>query len=105
MIPTAELPHRVTIEDKVGTSGNGAPVYGPARSNIAAKIDGRRRAVRNREGVDVIASATAVLRPRTVPPGSRVTHGQRRYEVLEAVDKMELRRVELTTLILDGPRP
>lgn len=106
MIPTAELPHWGTIELRDGTTGGGAPAYGTPR-RLRCKVDGRRRQVRRTDGTVVIAAATATLRPTSVTSGSRFTHVDTGdvYEVLEVTSPMELRRIEKTELILDGPRP
>jgi hypothetical protein len=104
VIPTAELPHLVTIEELDGTLGSGAPNYAtPYR--VRARLEGKRRQVRGSDGAVVIASSVAIIRPRSVPAGSLVTHGGHRYEVLDSADVMELRRRERTELVLDGPRP
>jgi hypothetical protein len=104
-IPTAALPQRITIEAYQGTSGTGQPVYGPART-VRARVVGKRRAVRTREGVDVIADAMADVRPgATVPAESKVTVDSRVYEVLGIAESVELRRPHHAALILEGPKP
>lgn len=104
MIPTAELPHTVTIEERDGTLGGGAPAYATPYT-IRARIEGKRRQVKAADGSVTIADAVAVIRPRSIPSGSLLTHGDDRYEVLLSADVMELRRRERTELVLDGPRP
>lgn len=105
MIPTAELPHTVTIEPAAGTTGTGAPAFGSPFS-VPARVEGKRRSVRTSTGVDVIADAVATIRPGwKVPVGSRVTLGDRRFTVLGEGEQMELRRPEKVELILEGIRP
>lgn len=104
MIPTAELPHTVTIEERDGDTGGGAPAYRTPYT-VRARLEGKRRQVKAADGSVTIADAVAIIRPRSVPAGSLVTHGSDRYEVLTAIDVMELRRKERTDLVLDGPRP
>lgn len=104
MIPTAELPHTVTIEERDGTTGGGSPAYATPYT-VRARIEQQRKQVRNAEGSVVYTNATATIRPRTVPSGSLLTHGTDIYEVLDSADAMELRRKERTELVLDGPRP
>lgn len=105
MIPTAALPHEVTIEAAAGTTGGGAPAYGEPVT-VRARVVGKRRQVRTSTGVDIIASATATIRPGpTVPAGSLLTHGADLYEVVDTATAVELRRPHSVELILDGPRP
>lgn len=84
-VPTALLRERITVEPFEGSGAYG-PVYGAAFT-LRARVEGRRRAVRTTGGTDVIASATATIRPdaREVPVESKVTHGDRDYEVLDVI--------------------
>lgn len=104
-IPTAALPHRIAVEPYLGQTGTGALAYGAPQSR-RARVIGKRRAVRTSEGVDVIADATATIRPTTHwPKRSRVTWQGRTYDLLGVSEQMELRRPLLHELILKGPRP
>lgn len=104
MIATAELPHVVTIEERDGSTGGGAPAYATPYT-VKARIEAQRKQVRTAEGAVTYANSVAIIRPRPIPAGSLLTHGTDRYEVLDSADVMELRRVERTELVLDGPRP
>lgn len=104
-IPTAALRHRITVEPYEGTTGTGGPVYGEPVA-LRARLVGKRRAVRTRDGVDVIADATADIRPgATIPAESRVIRDGRVYEVLAVVDVEDLGRPWARQLILEGPKP
>lgn len=106
MIPTAALPHRVTLRRYLGPSAYG-PRYGPPERRIRARLTGKRRMVRTSTGVDVIADATCLLRPcGPIPVESTITdlHG-RSYTVLGVADNPGLVRDHNVELILEGPRP
>lgn len=105
-IPTASLPHRITVEPHQGTTGTGEPVYG-APLSLRARVVGKRRAVRNSDGVDVIADATAQLRPDVghIPTESRVTHQGQLWDVLGWAQQQDLRRPHHVELLLEGPQP
>lgn len=104
MIPTAALPHRVTIEPYLGNTAEG-PTYGPARTDVPARVVGKRRMVRDATGQDVTAVATITIRPGTaVPAESRIVHGDQTYTVLDAAESAELGRSHSWQLICDGPR-
>ena len=104
MIPTALLPHRVTIEAYQGNSANGPVFADPV--TIRARVVGKRRAVRTREGVDVITSAVAVVRPTIeVPAESKLTHGARTFIVLDVADGEDFNgRTHNRELMLEGPQ-
>jgi hypothetical protein len=104
VIATAELPHTVTIEERDGTTGGGSPAYATPYT-VRARIEQQRKQVRTADGAVAYANSVAIIRPRPIPSGSLLTHGTDRYEVLDSADVMELRRVERTELVLDGPRP
>lgn len=110
MIPTAVLPHRVTLRAYQGEGGTGGPVFGPDLTDVPARIVGKRRAVRTRDGADVIADATCDLRPRhrgqtlDVLAQSEVTHGDRTYTVLGVAETVDLTRAHGVQLLLEGPR-
>lgn len=104
-IPTAVLRTRIIIRPYQGTTGTGQPVYGDPIARRARWV-GKRKAVRTREGVDVIASATADIRPNlTVPAESQVTRNDQIYEVLDVIDVEDLERPWARQLILEGPKP
>lgn len=106
MIPTAALPHTVSIKPLTGTTGTGAPAYGAAYLNVHASMVTDARTIRAAYGDDITAGAACLIRPGlTVPVGSLVTHGSRLYEVLEIQNVDELRRRHHDELLLDGPRP
>lgn len=106
MISTADLPHRVTVRAREGTTGTGDPAFARPVRGVPARVDGRRRQVRTGTGAVVIASATATMRPGVCAPvGSLIEHGDRLYEVLDVSEAMDYRRVDHVDLLLDGPRP
>lgn len=106
MIPSAVLATPITLEPREGTSGTGAPVYGQP-VELRCRWAGRRRAVRRSDGTDVIASATADIRPGLhVPTESRVTRRDgETWDVLDVVDIEDLHRPFARQLILEGPKP
>lgn len=105
MIPTAVLRERATIRPYLGTSGQGAPLFGTPLTGVPGRLVGKRRAVRTREGVDVIADATLDVRPGLdVVAESEVQVRGRTYTVLAIADAEELNRPHHTELILEGPR-
>lgn len=99
-IPDAALREVITVEPYRGSGAYG-PIYGDAFT-LRARVEGRRRAVRNREGVDVISSASATIRPdaREVPAESKVTHDGNDYEVLDVIIGEGLTRPAYRELIL-----
>lgn len=105
MIPTAALPHTISIERYLGSTAYG-PTWAPAEM-VRTRLTGRRRAVKNASGVDVIADATAILRPgQAVPAESRVTDATGRvFTVIGVTDNPGLVRGHNTELILAGARP
>ena len=102
MIPTAALPHFVTIEDFEGDSFEGENFAAPSL-RLPARVVGKRRRVTVADGSDVMGDAVITLRPRAVPVGSKVTHGDDVYRVLATADAVELRRPHSTELIVAGP--
>lgn len=103
-IPTAALPHTVTIEPYEGTDGSGRPVFGAPR-RVRARVASRRTAVRTAEGVDVIATAVCTMRPGpAVPAESRITNGTQTYTVLDVARSDDTARQAGQILTLDGPR-
>ncbi len=102
MIPTAALPHFVTVEAFLGDAFDGES-FGPASVMLPARVTGHRRRVTAADGSDVTGDATITIRPRSVPVGSKVTHGTDVYRVLAASDAVELRRPVATELIVAGP--
>lgn len=103
-VPSSLLPHQVTIEAFQGTSGGAGPVYG-APVAVRARVEGRRRAVRTGAGIDVISSATAIVRPDVaVAVEARLTHRGRVYEVLDVAEGEGLRGPAYRELILEGPK-
>lgn len=102
MIPTAALPHFVTVADFLGDSFEGES-FGSPSVQLPARVEGKRRRVTAADGSDVLGDAVITLRPRSVPVGSKVTHGTNTYRVLAASDAVELRRAHSTELIVAGP--
>lgn len=104
MIPTATLPHRVTIEPHESTAGNGTVVYGrPLR--VRGRVVGKRRAVKTSTGVDVIGSAVCIVRPDSrITAESQLTHGTRTYTVLDVASAEDGTNAHHVELILEGPR-
>lgn len=105
MIPTAVLRERVTIEPYLGDGAYG-PLFGAPLEAVPARIVGKRRAVRTSAGVDVIASATATIRPTLdVPAQSRITRADdSTWVVLDVADAEELASRHHRDLILEGPQ-
>lgn len=103
MIPTAALPHKITIEAYEGDTAEG-PSFGPG-CTVKARVVGKRRMVRTSDGRDVMAVATITIRPGIdVPAESRISHGDQTYTVLDAGESAELRGPHSWRLICDGPR-
>lgn len=100
MIPTAALPDVLTIEPFQGSGAYG-PQFGAAFT-VRARVEGRRRAVRKADGTDVIASATAIIRPGapTIPVESKASHAGVDYEVLDVVRGEGLRRLAYLEVLL-----
>lgn len=73
LIPAFLLQHTVTVEPYEGSSARG-PVFG-ALVEVACLLEEKHRMVRNREGNEVVSSATFYCRldAVTAPPESRVT--------------------------------
>lgn len=104
MIPSALLPHRVTVEAYAGNGANG-PLYG-GPTTVRGRLVARRRMLRDPHGVQVVADAEFIVRPNvTVPVESRVTTADGRvFEVLDSSDNGDLDRTSFRTLTLAGPR-
>lgn len=102
-VPTSLLPDVDTIEAYEGSSAFGPTYADPVE--VRARFEGRRRAVRTSAGVDVIASAVAIVRPDTVVAAeARYTHDGNEYTVLDVAPGEGLRRPAYLELILEGPR-
>lgn len=104
-IPRSLLRERLLVEAYAGASGYG-PVYSEAVV-LRARVEGRRRTVRTSDGTDVIASATATIRPEDVgkvPVQSKATweHDDTTdtYEVLDVVAGEGLTRPAFYEVIL-----
>lgn len=83
-IPTAVLRETLSVEAFEGSSAYG-PVYSDPET-VKARVEGKRRLVRSTSGTDLISSATAYVRPEVDKPiGSRVTHGDRVYELVDVL--------------------
>lgn len=102
MIPSAVLRHSVTVRAYQGTDGMGAPVFGPARHR-RAWVAGKRTAVRTSAGVDVIASATCLIRPPVVPAESQLEFGDDTFTVLDVQAATDYPGDAGHVLILAGP--
>jgi hypothetical protein len=88
-IPTALLRDVMSVEPYEGESAYG-PVFGAA-VDVRARVEGKRRLVRRPGGDDLIASATAFIRPESsVPEQSRVTFDARTYVVVDVLDAKDL---------------
>lgn len=105
MIPTAALPHQVTIAPYVGDTSVG-PSFDPEGAPVRARIVGKRRRVTAAGGTDTIADATIVIRPPAapVPVGSKVFHAGQTYIVQDVETSEELRRPHSVGLIVTGPK-
>lgn len=102
-IPTATLPHTVTITPYLGDGAEG-PMYGTAVT-ARARVVGRRRQVTTANGTNIVAPATVTLRPGvSVPAESKITHDGQTYTVLEVSTAMQLGSDYCTRLICDGSR-
>ena len=104
MIPTAVLPHKVTIEPLEGTAGVGSPVYGrPLR--LRGEMKRKRRSVKSPTGAKVTSTATCVIRPNPkVTALSRLTHRARTYTIIY-IDEVDAgQHTHHVELILEGPR-
>lgn len=94
----------VTVERYLGSSGRG-PVYGPSETIRRCRFEGRRKAIRNQQGVDIIGSAVVTVQPADlVPVESKVTRCGRTYEVLEVVVLEGPYGTSGYDLILGGPK-
>lgn len=105
MIPTAALPHRVTIAALLGDTSTG-PKFAPEGGPVRARIVGTRRRVTTGNGTVTIADGTIVIRPPAVPVpvGSKVFHAGQEYLVLDTATAEELRRPFACELIVQGPK-
>lgn len=104
MIPTAVLPHRVTVEPYESTAGNGTTIYGRALRKRGLFV-GKRRAVKTSTGVDVIGSGVFLMRPDDrVVAESKLTRGTRTYTVLDVAPSEDALHPHHVELILEGPR-
>lgn len=104
MIPTAVLPHKVTIEPVEGTAGVGTAVYGrPLR--VRGEMRRKRRSVKGPTGAKITSTASCVIRPNDrVTALSRLTHRDRTYTVID-IDEIDAgQRSHHVELILEGPR-
>lgn len=108
MIPTAALPHRVTLEAHVGQAGAGAPTFGAPVRHIPARVLRKGTQVRSAEGTITLTSAAIQTRPISgaLAPQSRITDERTgdRYELVEHRQEHEGRRRWCDLLLVDGPR-
>lgn len=74
IVPSAFLPHRVTIEPYMGDTAYG-PSYGPPVPNIRAMVAPSVRQVRRAtDGRETVSTAQVITAPGIdCPPGSRIT--------------------------------
>lgn len=96
-VPTSLLRQTITVEPYLGDSAYG-PVYGPA-TTARGRVEGKRRAVRKRDGTDVISTASITVRPDVnIPTESRVvaphpvTGLDETFEALEVITMQGLNR-------------
>ena len=83
MIPPSLLDQTVQVESYLGDTAVG-PTWGDPVSQ-RARMQPRRRMVRDREGRETVSDATVYLPPETViGPDDRLTWGGRTYRVMEA---------------------
>lgn len=93
MIPSALLRQTVAVEPYAGESATG-PLYGAA-VEYPARIQPKRRQVRDRAGDITVSDAVAFLRPdAVVAVGDRVSVEGCIYRVLAAAPAMGLTRCE-----------
>lgn len=104
MIPTAALPHTITVRPLTGTSGMGGPVFGP-EFTVKARIVRKATQVRGPEGTVTLADTVAQIRPgKDIPIGSHVVHNSDTGEVAEIGHESNLSRPWVDNLILISPR-
>lgn len=99
-VPRSALRRRVSTRPLTGSSAYG-PVWGATRHGVRCRLEGRRRRVLRPGGVEVISSASIVVRPGDeVPVGSQVIDGARTYEVIEVIVAEGLSRPAYYELVL-----
>lgn len=102
-VPSSLLRRKGTIEPYLGDTARG-PRWGSAVA-VRGRLEGKRRAVRRADGVDVISSASFTIRPTIeVRPESRVVVEGRTYEVLDVVVGEGLSSSAYLELVLGGPK-
>lgn len=87
------LRQRATIEPYLGETGDGEPTFG-APVTVKTRVEGRRGRVTRPNGVEVVTSAAATIRPevlvgaplRVPAPEDRFTCDDRAYEIVEVLD-------------------
>ena len=99
MIPSALTRESITVEPYLGNSAFGE-TYGPAVSE-KARVEGKRRRIKRADGVEIVSSATAYVRPDTsATMQARITWQSRFYDVVEMLPITGLHRVDGYELFL-----
>jgi hypothetical protein len=83
-IPASLLRDEIIVEPYLGNTATG-PTYAERR-RVKARFEGRRRLVKTLNGGEVISTAAAIVRPEVdVQPESKVTFGDRTYDVVQVL--------------------
>ena len=99
MIPSALLRQSITIRARVGEGASG-PLYGDPVA-YPARIEPRRRQLRDAAGALIVSEAVAWLRPDAAAVvGDRALLAGRELTVLAAAELQGLTRAELLELTL-----
>lgn len=84
-VPSSLLRERITVEPYLGSTAYGPKWGTPVQ--VKARVEGKRRAIKTTDGVDVISTASATIgAEHTFRPESKVTHGDRAFQVLDVLD-------------------
>lgn len=92
-VPSSLLRQQATIEPYQGETGDGQPTFGTPVA-VKTRVEGRRRRVTRPNGIEVVTSAAAVIRPeirvgapeRVPAPEDRFTCEARVYEIVGVLD-------------------
>lgn len=103
-VPTATLRQRVTVQPFLGATGSGR-AWGEPSGLLPARIVSRLRTIRNRDGVDVVSTASITFRPDVeLAAESKINHGADTYTVLDVTVPADLTRPHATVVLVEGPR-
>jgi hypothetical protein len=104
VIPTAELPDRVTLYAYAGTTGESVDAYVAPVEDVPGRLVNETTRLTTAEGIDALAAATLWVRPGyNLPITSKVVLGTEAWRVIGVKHEKDLHRPDHDLVYLEGP--